>query len=45
MKLVFPMVMFALCLGLFSRRLTSAVWAALGLFVAFMIAYVYIKPI
>lgn len=44
-KIVLPVLFFALCCGLFAPRLSRKLWALMGVFILFMIAYIYVKPL
>ena len=43
MNIVLPIIFFAVCLGLFVRRMTLAHWAILASWIALVIAYNYFK--
>jgi hypothetical protein len=45
MKLVLPILFFALFMGMAARRTTRLFWFVVGTFVALMIAYAYVKPL
>jgi hypothetical protein len=43
MKIVVPMVLFAVCMGLFARRITPAFWWTLGFGITLIVLYNYGK--
>ncbi len=43
MNIVLPIVLFAACMGLFARRITSTHWTILAFWIALVIAYNFLK--
>ena len=43
MSIVLPIVFFAVCIGLFAKRITNAHWIALVCLISFIIAYQFLK--
>ena len=43
MNIVLPIVFFAVCLGLFVKRMTNAHWIALASFISLVIAVQFLK--
>ena len=43
MTIVLPIVFFAVCLGLFSKRITNAHWIALACVISVVIAMQFVK--
>ena len=43
MTIVLPIVFFAVCLGLFARRITNTHWIALACVISLLIAFQFLK--
>jgi hypothetical protein len=43
MSIVLPIFFFAVCVGLFTRRMTPRVWYVMAFWIALVIAYHYLR--